>query len=380
MTAAWGVAVAAGFGCASEQTGMTTQHHQVVTPVGIWYSVEPLLSGDRGRLASRIDADLATISRMGLNTVFFRHIDPEVFAMAAATASRHHLKIVLPDRPAQYYAMTGEPGYRAAPARWVTGRRGSLDSVLGAVDLGCAADRTSAERIERVAAAYRANPSLPPTFAHTAGPVPPSVGVLAAASADTLTLPALPHRGTPGRPLMLLRCTHRPGEGSPQAVRRWLWQFHAALAKGLTGGLVIDQYRTIPGQGSALADPGGDVGVERVNAVKRMAARMQHWGPMLDHLRFEPLAAPPGAGDAVDITLFVRDKRRMLLVFNRSRAEYLRTTLALDDLIGGSPATRLVEVSGEADAALGMVTPARRGRITLPVDIAPGDARLYEVF
>ena len=77
--------------------------------------------------------------------------------------------------------------------------------------------------------------------------------------------------------MMILRCHHEPGESSADAVRRWLWEFHAALARGLTGGLVIDQYCTIPGRGSALADPDGNVGIERINAVKRMVDRMRRW-------------------------------------------------------------------------------------------------------
>ena len=367
-----GLPLAGGLGCTQHRAELTTPPGSAFYPVGIWYGVESIPSLRHEQQGRRLDADLATISRMGLNAVWFRHIDPDAFAAATATAHRHHLKVVLPDRQAQHYVMMGDSGPPTAPASWLRNDDSSVIRSLWAVDLGRATDRTTAERIERIAASYHSALSLPLTFAQTSGPVPGSVSLLASGAA--------PAERSAGRPLMALWCDHRVGESSTEAVRRWLWQFHASLASGLTGGLVIDQYCTIPGLGPALADPDGDIGIERINAVKRMAARMKRWGPLLDRLDLPPPPAPPGADEALSITPFAKDKRRLLLVFNRSRSEYLRTTVTLEDMICGLPAQRLVEVPGDTDASLGEVTEARRGRLTLSVNIAPGDARLYEVF
>ena len=376
------VLAATGSGCEQNRSGMNPRAAQALHPVGVCYGVESVPSTQRDRLLRRVDADLATIRRMGINTVFFRHIDPGDHAAVAAAARRHHLKIVLPDRPAQYHVMTGVPESHRAPPSWMMNGKSPVVGTLWALDLGRASDRTSAERLERVAALYRLTPSLPPTFAQTTGPIPESVAFPASPSGtgESPAAPADDRAG--GRPMMILRCHHEPGESSTDAVRRWLWQFHAALARGLTGGLVIDRYYTIPGRGPALADPDGNVGVERINAVKRMADRMQRWGPMLDRLDLKSYAAPAStdAGDMLSVTVFARDRRRLVLVFNPSRSQYLRTTLTLDEVIAGLPATRLVEAPGDARTSLGAVHEARRGRITLPVDIAPGDARLYEVF
>ena len=384
----YGVAVllsalaAGGLACAPNRAGMMVQADQAFYPVGVCYGVESVPSTDRNRLDRRIDADLATIRRMGLNTVFFRHIDPKDFATVAAAARRHQLKIVLPDRPAQNHVMTGVPESHRGPPSWLRNEASPVTRALWAVDLGRAVDPASAERLERVAASYRLIPSPLPTFARTVGPVPESVAFPASASGHGESPPAPADDRPSGRPMMILRCHHEPGESPADAVRRWLWEFHAALAWGLTGGLVIDQYCTIPGRGSALAGPDGNVGVERINAVKRMADRMWRWGPMLDRLDLKSYAAPAsaGAGDTLVITVFARDRRRLLLVFNPSRSEYLRTTLTLDEVVAGVPATRLVEVPGDSKLSLGAVHEARRGRITLPVNIAPGDARLFEVF
>ena len=96
-----------------------------------------------------------------------------------------------------------------------------------------------------------------------------------------------------------------------------------------------------------------------------MVDRMRRWGPILDRLDLKSYAAPAsaGAGDTLGITVFARDRRRLLLVFNPSRSEYLRTTLTLDEVVAGVPATRLVEVPGDSKMSLGVVHEARRGRM-----------------
>lgn len=372
--------LAANLACAPNRVDVATEPDQAFYPAGIWYGVESMPSSRRDQLARRLDVDLATINRMGLNIVLFRHIDSEVFATVAAAAQRHHLKIVLPDRSVQYYVMTGGPGLCSVPPSWFIDAPGSMRGALWAVDLGHATDRTSAERLERISAMYRANQTLPPTFAQTTGPIPNSVAFVTSKPTPGEPVPVLPDDVRAGRLMMTLRCDHQPDESSADAVRRWLWQFHAGLADGLTEGLIIDQFHNIPGYGPALAATDGEVGVQRINAVKRMVARMRRWGPLLDHLDVKKFPAQPGVGDALELTLFAQGRRRFLLVFNRSRSEYLRTSVTLEDVIDGLPARRLVEVPGDAKLTLGAVTEARHGGFTLQADIAPGDARLYEVF
>ncbi|MCK4658487.1 MAG: hypothetical protein KAV82_03105 [Phycisphaerae bacterium] len=387
--------LAAGGGCSRDRTALRCEPDQTFWPVGIRYAVEPLLSTDGDRLAGRLKADLGTIHRMGLNTVFFRHVEPADFAMVAAAAQRHHLKAVLPDRSARHYVMTGNPDFDTTSVSWLTKGKSSAIVTPWAVDLGYATDKETAQRIERIAALYEANPSLPLTFAQSSGVILGSV-VLTAWAGIRAAPPQTPadagshahhprmchtHPPThPGRPMMALGCDRQPGESSATAVRRWLWRFHAGLSAGLTGGLVIDQYRKVPGQGAALVDWNGNVGVEQINAVKRMAVRMQAWGPILDRLEVRSFPAPLGADEQCGITLFATGRRRLLLVFNHSRSQCLRGSLTLDEVIAGLPAKRLVEVPDNTALSLGTVTVIRHGGIKLTLDIAPGDARLYEIF
>ena len=378
---------ATGLGCAPLRVEMSPYPVAEFYPVGIWYGVETARVIGGGDASGQMDRDLATVSRMGLNTVFLRHLDAAGVPAATAAARRHHLKMVLPDRPAQYYVVTGGSetggsgtGLAGASGVRLAGGAGADSGPLWAVDIGLATDRRSVERLQRVAALYNSDPSLPATFARTAGPLPAS-GVFRTAvpAGDTLT-PLPVRQRSAGRPMMTLCCDHRPQESSGDAVRRWLWRFHAGLARGLTGGLVIDQYRRIPGRGAALADADGAVDVRRINTIRRIAERMQRWGSMLNRLELKPFAAPRGTDDSLSITLFSRNRRRLLLVFNRSESEYVRTTITLDGQLDALSITRLVEVPGDVSVALGAVTKARRGCVALNLNIAPGDARLYEVF
>jgi hypothetical protein len=392
---AWAALSAAVGGCTLAPPRPTVAPPQLACPLGIGYSVESVRAGDRD-LARRVDTDLATIRRMGLNIVFFRHVDPDRYGALAAAAHRHQLCVVFPDRAAQEYVLTGAPALDAVRADGPAAFSArDLRSVLWAVDLGRAVDPESATRLEQVATVYRADPALPPTFAQTAGAPPASLAWSAGAPVTEA-----PTAGSPGKvaapratrsgvlpepppephPLMTVSCDLRADETSADAVRRWWWQFHAALARGYTGGLLVDRYYRIPGRGSALADPNGDVSIERINAVKRLAGRMQRWSPLLNRLSLKPLAPPSDASPTLSLSLFARDRRRLLLVFNRSTAEYLRTTLTLGDTLDGVGAERLVEVPGDTDATLGAVIEARRGVLTVTLDLAPGDARLYEVF
>lgn len=374
------VLVATGVGCEPIRVQMSPYPEAAFYPVGIWYGVEPVCATWRGDPAERINMDLATVSRMGLNTVFCRHLDSGTLPAVTAAARRHHLKIVLPDRSAQYYVMTGKGEPRSSPAARLTDSSGTAAGVLCAVDIGRAADRKSAERLERVAASYRFDPALPSTFAQTTSSLPGSVAFLAAMPVSHASEP-VPAQGRPaGRPMMTLLCDHRPRQSSADAVRRWIWRFHAGLARGLTGGLVIDQYHSIPGRGSALVDADGLVDVQRINTIRRIADRMRRWGSMLDRLDQRPFVATTGIGEELSLTLFSRNRRRLLLVFNRSESEYVKTTVTLDAYIGALPTQHMVEVPGDASMALGAVTKASRGRITLRLNIAPGDARLYELF
>ncbi|MCP4590521.1 MAG: hypothetical protein GY842_07245 [bacterium] len=367
-------------GCVADRTTPKWSPAPTQPIVGIWYGVESIPAPQHQRIAARMDEDLSAIRRMGLNVVFLRHVAPEHIHLLTSTAQRHQLKIVLPDRQARFAGMTGLGSDPIAVPDWLASPEAGMTETLLAADVGWVRPGRSAERAERLAHAYRAARCPTPLFAQTTGPAPPSLTFLASATDPDSPQSPLPRDRSPGRPMMTLNCHHQSGEPDADAIRRWVRGFHTGLAAGLTGGLVIDQFRAVPGGEPALADADGTVDLERINAVRRLTERMRRWGPILDRLNMRSLAAPPGSSDVLCLTLFERDQRRLLLVSNRSPSDYLRTTLALDRRLGGAAANRLVEVPPEERQSVGRITEARRDRIALRLDLAPGDAQLYEVF
>jgi hypothetical protein len=186
--------------------------------------------------------------------------------------------------------------------------------------------------------------------------------------------------GAAGRPVLNLRCEAEMDEDPSATTAQWWRQFHAGLAQGLTGGLAFDQFRGPPDALNALAGPGGSVSVERQAAVKRIAARMRAWGTLLHRLELQP---PPGPGDVppeLGLTLFARGPRRLLLLVNGSESRVLRAEVILPKEIGGLPADRLVEIPAEGGLELGTVARAGNEGTRLRLELAPGEARLFEVF
>ena len=54
--------------------------------------------------------------------------------------------------------------------------------------------------------------------------------------------------------------------------------------------------------------------------------------------------------------------------------------MALPVELNGDPVVRAVAVPSESDGVLGDVIRARTDRIVFPVKLAPGDAKLFELF
>jgi hypothetical protein len=313
----------------------------------------------------------------------------------AAAAARHRLRLVVPDEAARRYVATGnltESGW--PPGWWKASPRPLRDRVI-AVDIGRAATEAAVKRLAEIAARYASDPAMPPVFAETASePVeavtflalcPGAVPVTDTAQGRAARGAVRPEEAGAAEPqgggvLLTLRCERGREEESAAAIQRWRWRFHGGLADGHTAGLIIDRYWTAPGDERALADADGAVTVERINAVSKLASRMARWGPLLRRLDVEPFPWPLGVPASLQMTLFASERRRALLVWNRSQTEYLRTTLSLPAQIGGQPAGRLVEVPDDINASPGAVLEPRGGQITLPLFIAPGDAKLFEVF
>jgi len=120
--------------------------------------------------------------------------------------------------------------------------------------------------------------------------------------------------------------------------------------------------------------------VERSAAIKRVVNRARHWGPLICGAVPEGLPGAKCLDEDLCTVLLTRRRRRFVLVFNTSATRFVRTHVALPEHIAGAPAQRVVHVPSDPGVIVGVVATLRHGQIRLTVDLAPGDANLYEVF
>jgi hypothetical protein len=179
--------------------------------------------------------------------------------------------------------------------------------------------------------------------------------------------------------LAAIRVTAR-GAAADEAARAWLGLYHAGLCAGGTDGLVLDAYAEVPGRDRGLVDPHAELTLARSAAVKRILGRARKWGPLLRGARPTDVHDVECPSADADVTLFVRGPRRFILVRNRSTDRFVRTTVQVPRPTGGAEGERAVEVAAEPGMVGGAVFPIRKGKIALDVDLAPGNASLFEVF
>jgi hypothetical protein len=164
------------------------------------------------------------------------------------------------------------------------------------------------------------------------------------------------------------------------AVTLWLGLYHAAVSGGSTRGVVVDAYAELPGRTRGLVDHNNRLSLVRSAAVKRIVSRARQWGPMLRQAEANTLPGVQSYDDDVVVTLLTRGRRRLVLVWNTSTTRFLRTSVFLPEQVDGRPAERAVEVAGEPGMLGGAVYTKRRGKIDIKVDLAPGNAGLFELF
>ena len=162
-------------------------------------------------------------------------------------------------------------------------------------------------------------------------------------------------------------------------VEAWLRQYHKELAAGHTAGLLFDRYRRLPGS------PGGFVRHDRsplgseLAAIKQITDRATRWGACLHGAK---VISPdePAASAGLSICCLARGSRRFVLVRNTSPDRFKRGPLTLPpDMMLGEVA-RAIEIPPTSARPVGAVRQAERGRITLDVELRPGDGALFEIF
>jgi hypothetical protein len=143
---------------------------------------------------------------------------------------------------------------------------------------------------------------------------------------------------------------------------------------------MLDAYTETPGHERGFVERGGGLTLERSAAVKRILSRARKWGPLLRGAQPSVVPGVDSPGGAVRVTLFTRGQRRFVLVWNPASDRFVRSTVEVASDLGGQPARRAVEVAAEPGRMGGGVFQQRRGKIALDVDLAPGNASLFELF
>jgi len=357
-------------------------------PVGVAYSIELARILYGGDCFAQMDRDFAALRQIGFDTVLIEDAEDTDCRRVTELAAEHRLQTILPSRAIVYYVRTGRlPGGCPSPEALAGSIRVPRADPPALLSLGQCQDGEAAQRAAHMAKARQANDptGANPAFAFAAGAAADSA--VLNSSLGTLACP--PSAGTGIGRVLWLECPARdsPHEadgddphGVPDSAGAWLAQYHAGLAAGLTGGILLHRFRGVPGQGSAIVEGVEPLSPRAAAAVRRVAARAHRWGPRLDGLTPRAVEPDGAASDHLRTVLFSGGKRRFLLLFNASTTAYIHHQARLPSALDGQPVERAVEVPADGHVLAGQVVPARADELVLPLDLAPGDGALWELF
>lgn len=194
--------------------------------------------------------------------------------------------------------------------------------------------------------------------------------------------PADPSDATPSGPLSRaaeINC-QRHGPDELSTVRTWLLDYHMALIGGRTAGVLFHPYR--PGSGSAggIVQADQPPSAPRAAMIKQIALRARHWHSFLDGLD-EPPIELTDLGDApVRAAILFGGNRSCLMIVNPSIDRFVRGKIEIPTDVTNPPTTRAVQAPAADQSPVGAVIEAVGTRLSIPLELAPGDAALYELF
>ena len=367
-----GVLMAAA-GCAAPPRGPAAVPH----PLGVSYNVELLAAMGLPSPGTVMAEDFAHVRKLGFDTVLARHSLGSGWTMATRAARREGLTVAGSRREVLYYVRTGRlPDGCSSVADLVA--RGSRADPPGIVVLGEVVDAATGARARQVADAYRRRPDLPVTLAVLAGPnVEPSM--VRPEATLTACSPKWAGKGWAGS-VLLLECLQRDDETVPEASARWLGQYHAGLAAGLTGGVIVEQFRVVPGHWRGLVEGTDRSGLDRATVLRRITGRARRWGPRLRQVEPRDIRPLGPVSHSLHVVLFAGAKRRFVMLFNTSTEHFIRGIVDLPSDLDSRPVRRAVPVPADPNEIGGQVVQPRTGRLSMTMHLAPGDAALWELF
>lgn len=179
---------------------------------------------------------------------------------------------------------------------------------------------------------------------------------------------------------MLLRCERLIDEEHSRSAARWLRDYHLGLALGLTGGLIVEGFRLVPGHEQGMVQGSNRGGYDLLAGMGRITGRASHWGIKLARLTPTELQPLGVVSRDLKTMIFQGGKRRYIMLINASTERYIRGTADLPSVIDDLATKRAVQVSPNSDTISGRVVQPSTRRLSLPFDLAPGDAELWELF
>lgn len=326
------------------------------------YDVEPVLvASPRGNALHLIARDFTRLRELGFTAVDIERVAKDDRTVVLDSARQEGLAVALALPELDRYVVTGRLGHdhkdlSELVQHEVPGAGGSSDVKAITVRAGrTKAARTRAEAVCRAVDARGCRSMLVGDRADSPGA-----------------------RGVGGPAIIDVCVDDRASAG--KTLEAWLRAYHGELLAGRTTGVIFDRYRRLPGDPAGIDAGTADRSPAYLAALKALLDRARVWG--------EPLmgatpAAERGLASAfedVAVSALVREKRRFILIANRSADRHVRETIRLPEVLIGADVARAVEIPASSTKPAGRVIQAERGQVALTVALRPGDAALFEIF
>jgi hypothetical protein len=254
--------------------------------------------------------------------------------------------------------------------------------------LGEVIDDAGARRLREITKLHHAESHVPLTLATIGGEMEfttENLGVSLLCTSASLQLGDTPDADpTPQGNLILLNAASLAI--APNAGSNWLGVYHQGLSQGRVAGVILTHMSGANGWANRLPHAETTAEVRAAAGYKRLRERVRRWGPRLRDCHAEPIIPPPPAFSSgngpdattqIQITRFTSATRQFILLFNPSDHAFVRNHITITCEPGLS---RFVEIPVDAMTIVGHVHHVSGGRVTLKSELAPLDARLYEVF
>jgi hypothetical protein len=342
--------------------------------VGVHYSARVARRCSPQRNLEVVGRDFVNIKKMKIDVVLIDDLQPADLGAILELAAEHELKLVLPDAAAIHRV-------RGIASATNTASHPPNSPVVVGYYLGHVVDDVTFGRARSEAARIRTMRPNAKTFvrmdasAITSARVAALDHVIAHVPRDATTAEQSSSAGA----FQTLRF-RRDGRHDDATIRSWLLRYHRGLARGRTAGLMIDGFRSLPGDDAGLVHEEAPLSPECITMVQRIATRAKRWGRVLADLSPVTVAPLDDSLANVDVAMLASGARRCILITNPSTSDFTRGEVSLPIELHGAPVVRAVEVPPESATVLGDVIRARSDRLVIPVELAPGDAALYELF